>query len=366
MRDYRHVLGLAACTLLCGFRVASAQNTIGPPVPDSTVLAAARAGVAPPYDSRRLERMLAQAEGLDPLSSLVVARNGEILVERYYRGMTAQRTVNVKSVSKTMLSPLVGIAIRDGLLEGPDQRLSELLPEYYDRLGQADGVGAKDQLTVHHLLSMTTGVQSTSFRNYGAWVSSSDWVWDALRRPMVCAPGCFEYSTGNTHMLAVILSRQAGRDLRSYAREVLFAELGISLAGWDRDPQGYYLGGNNMSFRPVDLLAFGQLFLDGGRHDGRQLVPRAWIEASWKPVATSPWNGHRYGYLWWTERWGDRTAHFAWGYGGQYVVVVPALDLVIVATSSLQRRQRGHTRRMRRFMDQYVVPAFDTNRSSGS
>jgi len=365
MRGLPKTVGQVTCLLVCAPGPAIAQDTFGPPLPDSAVLAAARTGMPAPYDPRRLEDMLAQAERLDPLSSLVVARHGEVLVERYYRGMTAQRTVNVKSVSKTMLSPLVGIAIRDGLLEGPEQKLSDLLPEYFDRLGRMGLEEEKGQLTLHHLLSMTTGIQTTSFRNYGAWVSSSDWVWDALRRPTVCDPGCFEYSTGNTHMLAVILARQAGRDLRSYARDVLFAELGIPLAGWDRDPQGYYLGGNNMSFRPVDLLAFGQLFLDGGRHGGRQLVPREWIEASWQPNATSPWNGHRYGYLWWTERWGDRTVHFAWGYGGQYVVVVPTLDLVIVATSSLQRRQRGHTQRMRRFMDQYVVPAFDTDRHSG-
>jgi CubicO group peptidase (beta-lactamase class C family) len=336
------------------------QVFVGPPLPDSITLSAARAGVSPPYDARRLEALLEQAERLGALSSLLVARRGEIVVEEYYGGMTAEQAVNVKSVSKTILSPLIGIATRDGLLEGPDQPLSELLPDYYERLEQNGLDAGKRDLTLHHLLSMTTGIQTTSFRNYGAWVASADWVWDALRRPVVCEPRCWEYSTGNTHMLSVILTRRSGKDLRTYARDVLFAELGIPLAGWDRDPQGNYLGGNNMSFRPRDLLVFGQLFLDGGRYEGRQLVPREWIELSWRPNATSPWNGHRYGYLWWSDRWGGRTAHFAWGYGGQYVVVVPSLDLVIVATSSLQRRQRGHTQRMRRFMDRYVVPAFDT------
>jgi CubicO group peptidase (beta-lactamase class C family) len=318
------------------------------------------AHVSAPYDPELLERMLERAELLTPLSSLVIARAGETLVEEYYRGMRADRSVNVKSVSKTLLSPLVGIAIRDGLLEGPDQRLDELLPETYDRLEAAGRFDArKRNVTLHHLLSMTTGIQGTSFGNYGAWVSSRNWVRDALRRPMECDPGrCWEYSTGNTHLLSVILSRQSGKTLRAYARDVFFGPLGIPLYEWDRDPQGYYLGGNNMAMRPRDLLKFGQLFLDRGRYEGEQLVPEEWIDLAWRPRNRSPWNGHRYGYLWWTEEWAGEVAHFAWGYGGQYVVVVPRLELVAVVTSSLARRQRGHTRDLRRFFDDFVVPAF--------
>lgn len=323
--------------------------------------------VSSSYDPDLLERMLARAEQLTPLSSLVVSRGGEVVVEKYYRGMRADRAVNVKSVSKTLLSPLVGIAIRDGLLEGPEQRIDEILPETFDQLeasGRFDP--RKRQVTLHHLLSMTTGIEGTSFGNYGAWVSSRNWTWDALRRPMECDPGrCWDYSTGNTHLLSVILSRQTGTTLRAYAREVLFGPLGIPLYEWDRDPQGYYLGGNNMAMRPRDLLKFGQLFLDGGRYDGEQLVPEEWIELSWRPRNRSPWNGHRYGYLWWIEDWGGEIAYFAWGYGGQYVVVVPRLELVAVVTSSLARRQRGHTRRLRDFFNHYVIPAF-ADRPTGS
>ena len=134
------------------------------------------------------------------------------------------------------------------------------------------------------------------------------------------------------------------------------------LGEWDRDPQGNYLGGNNMPLRPRDMLKIGQLFADGGRYDGRQLVPEAWIEESWTPRGMSPWNRHRFGYLWWTERWGGETAHFGWGYGGQFIVVVPRLDLVIVATSSLSQGRRGQSRQVRRFIDNWVVPAFGARR----
>ena len=312
-------------------------------------------------DQDRLARALARAEALDPVTSLIVKHGDEVVVERYYRGMRSDRASNLKSISKTLLSPLVGIAIHDGLLEGPEQPLRELLPNYFERLiaDGADGA-AKGELTLHHILSMTSGIESTSFGNYGAWVSSRDWVWDQLRRPLVCRPGCFEYSTGSTHLISAILTRQAGENLKVYAERVFFGPLGIALPEWDRDPQGRYLGGNNMALTPRQLLRVGEVFLDGGRWEGRQLVPEDWIELSWRPRSTSPWNGHRYGYLWWSDRWGGHTAHFAWGYGGQYLVIVPSLDLVAVVTSSQGRAPRGHTRRLRDFFDEYLIPAFST------
>ena len=324
---------------------------------------ASEAGASPSasaatFDQDRLDRALQRAEALTPISSLLVRQRGEMVVERYYRGMRADRTTNMKSVSKTLLSPLIGIAIDDGLLDGPDEPLSSLLPDYWSRLEGADLDSRKRGLTLHHVLSMTTGIESTSFGNYGAWVSSRDWVWDQLRRPVVCRPGCFEYSTGNTHLLSAILTERSGTNLRAYALEKFFGPLGIPLPQWDRDPQGRYLGGNNMALRPVDLMRFGEVFLAGGVWEGEQLVPADWIEQSWRPNATSPWNGHRYGYLWWSDRWGGRDAYFAWGYGGQYLVLVPSLDLVAVVTSSLSRTQRGHTRRLRDFFDEYLIPAF--------
>ena len=324
-----------------------AADPVGPPAP-------------PLFLPDRMERLLARAESMTALTSLIISRRDSVLVENYYRGMRASQTVNVKSVSKTLLSAMVGIAIRDSLLEGVDQPISELLPDYYEILGGRGSLDPrKNQIEIKHLLSMRTGIETASFGNYGAWVASPDWAYDQLRRPMVCDPDeCHEYSTGNTHLLSVILTRRSGKSLRRYMLDELFRPLGIPLGEWDRDPQGRYLGGNNMSLRPRDMLKFGQLYADGGRFEGRQLVPEAWIRASWRPTGSSPWNGHGYGYLWWMRRWGGERAYFAWGYGGQFIVVVPRLDLVAVATSSLRNRERGHTRQMWRFFDRYVVPAF--------
>jgi CubicO group peptidase (beta-lactamase class C family) len=326
---------------------AAVIESVGPPLP-------------PLYDAVRPDRMLAQAASMAPLTSLLVARRGSLVVERYFRGFRSSQTVNVKSVSKTLLSPMVGIAIRDGLLEGVDQPLAELLPDYYEALSSRGALDPRKQaIRLRHVLTMRTGIETASFGNYGAWVSARDWVYDQLRRPMVCEPNaCHEYSTGNTHLLSVILTRKSGRSLRRYMLDELYGPMDIQLGEWDRDPQGRYLGGNNMSLRPRDMLKFGQLYADGGVYEGRQLIPQEWIEESWRSSGTSPWNGHGYGYLWWLRRWGGERAAFAWGYGGQFIVIVPRLDLVMVATSSLRERSRGHTRRLWRFFDRYAIPAF--------
>jgi CubicO group peptidase (beta-lactamase class C family) len=312
--------------------------------------------VAPPIDARlvTLDSVAVQAAETPHLTSLIVTQHGRRLLEGYYRGMTADRAVNVKSVSKTLLSPLIGIAIRDSLLRGTDQPLADLLaPPLAAAL-----TGDKRAITLEHLLTMTAGLQGTSFDNYGEWVGSRNWVRSALERPLTCPPGeCWAYSTGNTHLLSAVLTRATRRSTLAYARTALFDPLGIPLPPWDRDPQGIYLGGNNMRLRPRDLATVGQLYLDGGRANGRQLVPEEWIRASWQPRVTSPWNGYDYGYLWWSRELGGERVHFAWGYGGQFLYVVPALDATVVVTSSLDGlREAGQSRVVHRLVARYVIP----------
>lgn len=360
---------LGAAALALALQAATGPGPSGEADPSAPVADAlpVRPALPPadgPLDPVRLDSMLAAAERLRPLSSLLVWHRGELVVERYYRGMSAGRTTNLKSASKTLLNPLVGIAIRDGLIEDVDVPLRRLLPDLYARLdASAADDPRKDEITVRDLLDMGSGLETTSFRNYGEWVASSNWGWDQLRRPMECRPGdCYQYSTGVTHLLGIALAEAADRDLRSYAQQVLFGPLDIPLPAWDRSPEGYYLGGNNMALRPRDLLKVGVLYLDDGRWEGEQIVPEAWIAESWRPVFRSPWNGMGYGHLWWASAWGGEEVHSAWGYGGQFLVVVPRLDLAIVATSSLARTERGHNRRMRRFFDRYAIPAFQAVR----
>ena len=305
-------------------------------------------------DSMLTAAAFRRASELAPLNSLLIARDGKLVGERYYRGLTRDRAVNVKSASKSVLNALLGIAVQQGKLR-LDQTLEQVLP--------AATTSALDPrtraITIRQLMMMKAGLESTSFDNYGAWVNSSNWVNNALRRPFTCAPDtCMVYSTGNTHLLSVILTRATGLSTRDFANRYLFSPLGTQIGGWTRDPQGYYLGGNEMNLTPRQMLRLGQLYLDGGTVNGKQLLTPAWIQDSWGEYATSPWNGHRYGLLWWSRNSGPYKVHFAWGYGGQFIFVVPQLKLVAVMTSSLTSSRNGrHNDALHRLVDEYVIPA---------
>jgi CubicO group peptidase (beta-lactamase class C family) len=299
-----------------------------------------------------------EARQMPRLRSLLISYDGELVLEEYFNGMTPRRAANVKSVSKSILSALVGIAIAQGHIEGVDQPIAA----YYDnRLKGADSAGKRD-ITIGNLLSMQAGLETTSFYNYGAWVLSDDWVEFALERPMLSPPGTrMHYSTGNTHLLSDILTQATGRSTLEFAREELAAPLGISLLPWPQDPDGVYFGGNNMELTPRQMLRFGELYLNDGRIDGRQVVPAAWIDKSLEPRVRSRRNRERqYGYGWWLRDMAGIPIAYAWGYGGQFILVARDLGLVVVTTSSSQPgdTRRPHIRALYDLLeDKVVAPA---------
>ncbi|HEX6588326.1 MAG TPA: serine hydrolase [Longimicrobiales bacterium] len=293
-------------------------------------------------DSALVEAARARLDSLVQARSLLVARHGELHAEYYFNGRDGDDFANLKSVSKSILSALVGIAIAEGHLSGVEQPVA---PFFAAELPRSPDPRIHE-VTIGDLLSMRAGLEPTSFGSYGEWVSSPDWVRYALAQGFVDEPGGrMLYSTGNTHLLSAILTRATGMDTWSYARAKLGDPLGIEIPRWQRDPQGFYFGGNDMLMRPRDLLRIGELYRRGGEWDGRQVVPAEWVEQSLVVRTRSPWNGNGYGYGWWSQRIGRRIVHFAWGYGGQYLFLVPDLDLTIVVTSDPAPRQaRGDYR----------------------
>lgn len=320
--------------------------------PGTDVAAAAR---VLPADTVLLAQALDRAAELPRLRGILVSQRGEIVMERYTDGAAADRTTNVKSASKSVLSVLVGIAIQEGHIRGIDQPISDFFPGYFAQ----EGVDPrKHTITVGHLLSMQSGLESTSFNEYGAWVSSRDWVRAALDQPMVAEPGGrMLYSTGSTHLLSAILTRATGTSTWAYANEKLAEPMGFRIRPWQRGPQGIFFGGNDMYLTPRQMLRFGQMYLDGGVYQGKQIVPAAWVRESVRPRTSSPWNGHGYGLGWWSKDSGGQRVYFAWGYGGQYVFVVPELELVAVFISQSDGpREPGHLPGIHRILDEYLVP----------
>ncbi|KFC72356.1 Beta-lactamase class C-like penicillin binding protein [Devosia sp. LC5] len=278
-----------------------------------------------------LAEVLEDAERLEPLETVIVAQNGEIIAERGYNGHGLDAPTNIKSASKTIISALVGIAIEKGILDGADQKIAPILRD--DLPSNADA--RIEDITIGDLLTMRAGLEPTSGVNYGRWVASDNWVRAALSRPFVDDPGAgMLYSTGSSHLLSAILTQQTGRSTLANAREWLGVVPGFAIASWDRDPQGIYLGGNQMAMPPRSLLAFGELYRSGGlAPDGTRVISQAWIEQSWSPHTRSIRTGDSYGYGWFLRNIGGEDTRFAWGFGGQMLYIVPALDLTVVMTS---------------------------------
>lgn len=166
------------------------------------------------------------------------------------------------------------------------------------------------------------------------------------------------YSTGSTHLLSAIITRSTGMDTHRFAMQNLAGPLGVALRRWQRDPQGIFFGGNEMYLTPRDMLKIGTLYLNHGAMNGKQIVPRAWVDSSLAPRTISPFNGNRYGYGWWTRTAHGLDIHYAWGYGGQFIFLVPGLKLVVVATSDADSpRDGGHTGEIHRLLEEEIIPA---------
>lgn len=340
--------------------LAGCGDQLRPPAEaESARLAAANPAPVRPtsrgLDSLRLEQAYAEAAAMPRMRSLLVARHGEILREAYFGGARREGHANIKSASKSVVSTLVGIAIAEGHLQGVDQPIAHFFERY---LGEGSDP-RKQAITIGNLLSMQSGLEPTSGRNYGAWVSSPNWVRHAIGRPMVTEPGGrMLYSTGSTHLLSAILAQATGMSTYAYARERLAKPIGIELRPWPTDPQGVYFGGNEMRMRPRDMVRFGELYRNGGVWEGKRILPEEWIRQSWTPRTSSPYNGHRYGYGWWIRKSSDYPVYFAWGYGGQFIFVVPELELTVVTTSVADAPREGdHLREIHALLDRWIVPA---------
>lgn len=327
-----------------------------PFIPRRALLALALPAPALAQAAPSREAAVAMAEALPHLRTLIVARDGETLLERHFRGPGLDRPANIKSASKSVIATLAGIAIARGVLAGLDQEIGPILGRSIPR--EADP--RVREITIRQLLGMRAGLERTSGQNYGRWVSSRDWLRFALTRPMEDEPGGrMIYSTGTSHILGAVLARASGANLHALARDWLGAPLGIAIPDWPRAPEGLHFGGNEMVMTPRDLLVFAECWRNAGRHDGRQVVPSDFRREAWTPQARSAWSGQLYGLGWWIGEAQGQAVHFAWGYGGQMAYIVPGLALSVVMTSDPEvPRANGQVHTLHRLLVEGILPAF--------
>lgn len=276
--------------------------------------------------------------------SLLVVRNGRLVMEAYFHSYNHRARHDTYSCTKSVTSALIGIALREGYIESLDQRALDFLPDV-----DLPADDPRYAITIEDLLTMRCGFdwpESSTPYSSGQNILmqmlwSPDWVEFILDQPMATTPGSvFNYNSGCSHLLAVILQEATGMPPLSFARQYLFEPLGITAVSWMRDGTGTNFGGGGLWLRPRDMAKFGQLYLQGGVWDGQQILPVDWVEASI--------SGPSYGYQWWRLA-GD--AYAALGYRGQRIVVYPDLDMVVVVTADQDSSTSQH------LIDTFIVPA---------
>lgn len=301
------------------------------------------------------QAVASQARALAQCHALVVHMKGTEVLSEVFRGPAIQRAVPVKSVSKTIVAALTGAGLDRGEIPSLDATLGALAPGLIPQ-GADPRVGA---ITVAQLVTMQAGLERTSGANYGGWISSSNWVADALSRPFVADPGTrMLYSTGSFHVLGAVLSEVSGQSLLSLARRRLGRPLGIDIPAWTRDPQGRYLGGNEMALSLPDMVRFGEMYRQEGRWGGVQVLSKDWVARSLRPSTRSPFSGLDYGYGWFLGQVRGDAYALARGYGGQIICIVPTLGLTVALTSDPTRpaRSGGYFGDIMQLIEEAIIP----------
>lgn len=287
-------------------------------------------------------------DSLPEVRSVLIVKAGRIAYEEYFGDARASDPVNVKSVTKSVTSALVGIAIERGVLPGVDTPVAQWLG---DAIPPAADARVR-RLTLRHVLEMRTGFEwQENGPSTLAWLRSADRVRFTLGSRMVAEPGTvFNYNTGASHLLSAVLGRALGGDVRGFADRTLFSPVGMHAGPWAQDGQGIREGGSELWLTARDMARFGLLYLRGGRWRDRQVIPKAWVLESTRPHGRVDYGLH-WSYL--PAEWGGPAVN-ALGYGGQLIAVVPWADAVVVMTSTT----RDASNPVLELLRTRVLPAF--------
>jgi CubicO group peptidase (beta-lactamase class C family) len=300
-------------------------------------------------DAQKLADMLdkIQQDQLN-LDSLLVIRNGYLVLEKYFGSFQQDTRHELYSCTKSFISTLVGIALDQGLIAGTEQPILGFFPGK----AFANPDPQKETMTLEDLLTMRSGLDwEEGDPTYRAMYVSQDWVKYVLDEPMAQPPGTqFLYCSGCTHVLSAIVQKATGMNTLDFAKRNLFEPLGITNLRWDTDSTGIPIGGWGLQITPRDMAKLGYLYLYGGEWDGQQIVSTAWVEnATTRHTATDGTMG--YGYQWWI--YPSLEGYTALGRYGQTIFVIPWADLVIVTTApNLDNHDK-----IFQLIDDYIVPA---------
>jgi CubicO group peptidase (beta-lactamase class C family) len=325
-------------------------------MPASAALAQPAASVCPgppgeTMDTARLEALFLELERdtAQDLKGVVVSRHGCIVAERYFNSDGPQSLHDIRSAGKSVTATLVGIAIRQGLIDGVDAPIVRYLPPGMP--------AAQQRIRVVDLLTMRAGLDSDdddpdSAGNEDLMDESPAWIPFAYAVPMKQAPGQrYVYSSLTAFLAGAMVEHASGMTLHAFARKHLFEPLGIAETQWRQGPEGEGVGQGNLRISARDMVRIGRLYLDDGVAGGQRILDRAWVAQALSPIvdiADQDPYADGYGYMWYSKTYplegGAVRVHFASGNGGNKIYLVPALDLVVAITSSAYGQGRGQRR----------------------
>ena len=319
-------------------------------------------------DSSRLEelvKLIREGKEFPRLDSLLIVRNGYLVVEEYFRGYNADKIHILQSVSKSFTSALVGIAIEQGKFKGVDEKVLDFFPG-------VKGIKNMDQrkaaMRLQDLLTMRSG---TDYHERGPGsphfqLNDLDRGWDRfyLNRKMITQPGThFNYDSGGVILISSMLKNRTGMHADEFARQHLFKPLQIEGEFWFKNMEGHPHTGGGLFLKPRDMAKFGLLYLQKGKWEGKQVVPVQWVKESLqKHVTFQPPRGNvvGYGYLWWVmapdpKGPGKEYIFAAMGFRAQYIFIIPEHDMIVVVTGDTL--SRFDQRKPINFIYTHILPA---------
>jgi CubicO group peptidase (beta-lactamase class C family) len=299
-------------------------------------------------DPKLVAELYHNAAELETLYGLLVVKNGHLIAEGYFNEGSVEQVSDRQSATKSFTSALVGIALDQGCLSSVDQKMMDFFPEYADQISDP----RKEQITIRDLLQMRAGYPDEEYTPpyFDILFFSEPWPLTMLPHlvefPLTSDPGTeFGYSNLTSHLLGVIVARACDTDLKSYAQEHLFSPINAEVGDWYLDADNYNTGWGGISVTARDMAKFGMLYLNDGEYEGNQVLSADWVRDSLQryteDIKRGGWLSSRYGYFrdlgygyqWWSARAGKHHFDYASGHGGNLIVLLDELDMIIVTTA---------------------------------
>ena len=300
-------------------------------------------------DPMHVAELFYDATKSETLFGLLVVKNGYLIAEGYFNDGAVDRKNFLQSVTKAYTAALVGIALDQGCLSSTDQKMMDFFPEFAGKITDP----RKKQITIRDMLKMRSGYPweertAPYLDNLFFTDNWRHWLRHIIDFPLISDPGTkYSYSNLTYHLLGIIVARACGTDLRSYGQKHLFTRIGADVGEWRTDTDNHNWGWGEISFTARDMAKFGLLFLKAGKYEGKQVLSASWVKESLQAYSENinytGWFSSRlgsyfcdigYGYHWSSAKVGDHHFSFAWGHGGNLIVLLKELDMIIVTAAN--------------------------------